>query len=230
VYATYHCSLLSSPSLHHCTSDRRHAHETFISHPSARAATTLSAAIVLHAVGRDVQLPKHTMAANAEDMSATRTASTLSHCGPANLPIPSGEEAIQPSAVPPRRLTVTDVPEVASPRSRPSPASLPTTLADGDAPVEFPLPVHVAPAPPPSWPATAQQVWPARGTVLCSLPRCPEREAPPGGWVAGRGTVRVIAGPLTTADAQNPIWWQVRRNGVTGWVSGRFLTFTDQEP
>jgi hypothetical protein len=40
----------------------------------------------------------------------------------------------------------------------------------------------------------------------------------------------VIAAPITTADAQNPIWWQVRHNGVTGWVSGRFLTFTDQEP
>jgi len=31
-------------------------------------------------------------------------------------------------------------------------------------------------------------------------------------------TVMVIGGPATTANAQNPIWWQVRHNDVTGWV------------
>jgi hypothetical protein len=42
--------------------------------------------------------------------------------------------------------------------------------------------------------------------------------------------VLVIGGPATTANAQNPIWWQVRHNGVTGWVSGRFLAFTTPAP
>jgi len=43
-------------------------------------------------------------------------------------------------------------------------------------------------------------------------------------------TVMVIGGPVTTANTHNPIWWHVRHNGVTGWASGRFLTFTDQAP
>jgi hypothetical protein len=61
------------------------------------------------------------------------------------------------------------------------------------------------------------------------------RDAPNGKRRLGDGlregaVVMVSAGPITTADAHNPIWWQVRHNGVTGWVSGRFLTFTDQAP
>jgi hypothetical protein len=92
--------------------------------------------------------------------------------------------------------------------------------------ISAPLPTHL-PAP------TAAFRW-ARvvgsegaGLLIRNVPNGKRRL---GDGLQEGATVMVTGGPVTTADAQNPVWWQVRHNGVAGWVSGRFLSFTGQTP
>jgi hypothetical protein len=49
----------------------------------------------------------------------------------------------------------------------------------------------------------------------------------PNGWrigsVADGVLVTILSGPSRTADAQNPLWWEIQQGNVRGWVSARFL-------
>jgi hypothetical protein len=56
------------------------------------------------------------------------------------------------------------------------------------------------------------------------------RDLPAGkrvGKLANGTEVVIVAGPQTIASRENPVWWQVRRGDLVGWVSARFLSFLE---